>query len=353
MKKIFFTLCAVAALASCTNNEVVNLDKEAISFGGAFVDNATKAADNDDFDGFTITSDNITYSGGGTFDVWANTKHGSNIVPILEKEAVTYKNDAWGYAEASTQYWIPGNTYNFVAVKNGTVTELVNGLPETITYNWHFNAANYLYEQDLIYAEVKNVVGQTSGNNNPVSFSFNHLLSKVYFTVDLTEMSQANENYAYMIPSVYFTNVSESGSYKVSTDTWTVTEYGDDFNFYFRVHRAPGDSRDERLLSAGDKYVSDMARLVVPAVFDLDAATTAPALRISGFLETFYGDEMINSEDFNIDIAQTFERGHVYNFVLKLGNPGEEIQFTVQDVTSWDSDHNGNGVADDDIKHNL
>ena len=347
MKKILLALCAVAALASCTNNEVVNLDQEAITFDGAFVDNATKAANTDDGDGFTITSDNITSVGGGTFDVWANTKHGSNIVPILEKEAVTYHNSGWGYAEASTQYWIPGNTYNFVAVKNGTVTELVNGLPETITYNWHFNAADYLYGQDLIYAEVKNVEGQTSGNN-PVSFSFNHLLSKVYFTVDLTEMSQANENYAYMI-SVSFTNVSESGSYKVSTDTWTVTEYGDDFNFVFRAHRAPGDSRDVYLLSAGDKYVSDKARLVVPAVFDLDAATTYPALRISGSLETFYGDDMINSEELNIDIAQTFERGHVYNFVLKLGNPGEEIEFTVNDVTGWTTDHNGNGEADDNI----
>ena len=43
MKKILFAVFALAALASCTNNEVIELNQQAIAFGDVFVDNATRA----------------------------------------------------------------------------------------------------------------------------------------------------------------------------------------------------------------------------------------------------------------------------------------------------------------------
>ena len=59
MKKIFILLLAIATLAACNKSEVVDVNPgEAIQFGNAFVDNATKAIDPSittlTLDGFTV-----------------------------------------------------------------------------------------------------------------------------------------------------------------------------------------------------------------------------------------------------------------------------------------------------------
>ena len=46
MKRLFIAVLAVAALTACSKEETVNIDRgEAIAFGNAFVDNATRAID--------------------------------------------------------------------------------------------------------------------------------------------------------------------------------------------------------------------------------------------------------------------------------------------------------------------
>ena len=45
MKKIFIAVLAVAALASCSKEEAVNVDKGAVIGFDTFVENSTRAAD--------------------------------------------------------------------------------------------------------------------------------------------------------------------------------------------------------------------------------------------------------------------------------------------------------------------
>ena len=313
MKKIFFALCAVAALASCSNNEIVNLDQEAIAFDNAFVDNGTRATDD-----FTIETDELL-----AFNVWATTQRPDQggvaqpIVPILANVAVSRANalSDWGYATDKTQYWIPGNTYQFVAVKNGTVNEpLVNGLPATITYN-------ATSQTDLLYA-ADTRVGMAAGENAPVAFIFDHLLSKAYFTVKVGAFE--NTNYTYKVKDVQINNAVKEATYTVG-GTWAGTS-----NYTALAPLAFGHVAEAAKLAANSTNTSDFARLLVPAVYG-----DGNKLNITCTIETLYGNDVIDVQNYNTNIPQEFVKGYVYNFILTLGAPGDAIEFTVTRVNEW------------------
>lgn len=318
MKKILFALCAMATLASCSNDEVVNFDKEAIAFDGAFVDNGTRAADS-----FTIETNELF-----DFNVWATTKRPSSteIVPIMQ-EVIVCRPDLvsdWVYPTANTQYWIPGNTYQFVAAKNyGTVT-LTNGVPSKFTYD----ATN---QKDLLYAAHtrENVA---ASNNAAVAFTFDHLLTKAYFSVDTKQMSGANANYTYRITNVCITNAVKEATYDVASKTW-----GDVTANYTAVEPLTfNDVNAGGKLAADQTYTSDLARLLVPATY--------ADLKITCTIETLYGESVIDVQKYDKSISQEFVKGYVYNFVMALKDPGQPIEFTVTKVNEWvkAGDANGN-----------
>lgn len=304
MKKILFALCAVATFASCSNDEVVNFDQEAIAFDGAFVDNGTRATDE-----FTIETHELF-----SFNVWATTQRpdAQLITPILEEVVVCRPDLAsnWVYPTASTQYWIKGNTYQFAAAKNYDDVALSNGVPATFDYD----AAGQL---DLLYA-ADTRVGQEAGANAAVAFTFDHLLSKAYFTVDTNQMSGVNTNYTYRVTNICIHNAVKEAAYDVASKTWNgVSTYDVDFE----------DVNATAKLAADGVYTSDFARLLVPATYD--------ALKITCTIETLYGEDVIDVQNYDKSISQTFVKGYVYNFVLALKDPGQPIDFTVTRVNEW------------------
>lgn len=308
MKKILFALCAMATLASCSNEEIVNFDKEAIAFDGAFVDNGTRAQDD-----FTIETNKLL-----AFDVWATTQRPSStqIVPIMEKVEVSRAtaSAAWGYGAEFTQYWIPRNTYQFVAAKNYKGVTLTNGVPSQFTYD-AASQADFLYAADTR-------VGMEAGANAPVAFTFDHLLSKAYFTVDTNAMSGANANYTYRITNVCINNAVKEATYTVDGATWAGTAYytaQDPLKF--------NNVKVGEKLAADGVYTSDDARLLIPASYtDLNITCT---------IKTLYGESVIDVKDYDKTIAQEFVKGYVYNFVLALKDPGQPIEFTVTRVNEW------------------
>ena len=80
MKKVFFALAAVVALAACSKEQIIEVPQpEAIDFGTPFVDNSTRATD-------------PSYSGTtdfGSFNVWGTVDGGAGLVPIFAGETVT------------------------------------------------------------------------------------------------------------------------------------------------------------------------------------------------------------------------------------------------------------------------
>lgn len=334
MKKFFLSVLCVAAVVSCAKDEVITADKEAIIFENAFVDNATKA-----LDGYTVTKNNLA-----TFNVWGTTQMpgSTEIVPIFVEEAVSSTDNGatWTYAAASTQYWIPGNSYVFAAAKNYESAGIVNGVPATFVYDAAAQA-------DLLYDATATLTGAVAGSNSSVKFTFEHLLSKAYFTVK-NEMSNDNANYSYRVSNIAINNAVKKATYTVATEKWAdVTE-----SYTALAPLAFGNvngiatvetSEAVKIFAGTTNYTSHYSRLLVPAEYK-----DANKLNITCMIETLYGDSVIDVENYNRDIAFTFEKGHAYNFILTLQNPGDVIKFDVVAVNEWITDHNGDGVSGDE-----
>ena len=333
MKKIFFAILCAGAVISCAKDEVITAEKEAITFENAFVDNATKALDS-----YTVNTDNLT-----TFNVWGTTQMptaGSPIVPIFNEVAVSLNGTDWTYGSAFTQYWIPGNSYVFAAAKNYESVGLVDGVPATFVYDAAAQA-------DLLYDAAPTITGAEAGSNSSVEFTFEHLLSKAYFTVK-NQMSGDNTNYSYRVSNIAINNAVKKATYKVATEKWEdATAFytaGAPLAFGNVNGIATVDTPEAVKIFAGTtNYTSHYSHLLIPAEYK-----DANKLNITCTIETLYGDSVIDVENYNSDIAFTFEKGHAYNFILTLQNPGDVIKFHVVAVKDWNTDHNGDSVSGDE-----
>lgn len=180
MKKSMFMLgVAVAALASCTQNEVVDIaESNVIKFDNAFVGNTTKAV---------VGVDNTSIT---NFYVYA--KKGSD--DLFTNENVFKNGNAWGYD--NTKLWEAG-TYVFAAYSNGGNGakgdgKIESGVSLETTSGNQIKIADYEVgdkNRDLV-ASVS--TSDLSSNNNPVEFTFKHTLAKIKFTIE-SSMGDVNK----------------------------------------------------------------------------------------------------------------------------------------------------------------
>ena len=323
MKKIFIAMMAVAAFAACSTEEQIAAPQgDAIAFGDAFVDNATKAIDG-------------TFANNGTgvneltqFDVYGIVENANGAVAnIFCAEPVSKSGSVWTYDPNKTQYWVAGNSYSFAAVKNGVVAvDDYDNMPATIAYD-------VTTQDDVLYAEVNNV--NYAGNVQPVKFTFNHLLSKVKFTVK-NQMQYGNGN-SYKVEEVRIVNAVETATYTVD-GTWGAHAGAHELNFGDIV--TVGASQAEAALKLLENGVgeSNYERLLIPQ--------TNAALTIKVNVKYYIADkanpgtDVLNDSYTKEVVANlTLEAGKAYNFILTLGNPGEPITFAVENIVDWDEEN--------------
>ena len=331
MKKIFIAMMAMAAFAACATEDTLVAPKgEAITFGNAFIDNATKAIDG--------TYTNIAGDANElkAFNVYGTVKNTESVVAnIFNGLEVEKQNGAWVYDEAYTQYWVANNTYNFAAVVNGTVAQGVDGMPVAIAYD--ATQATDGTQDDLLYAEVLGV--NYANNVQPVKFTFNHLLSKMKVTVK-NQMQNGNGN-SYKVTGVKVLDATKTATYDVVNKAWGA--YDDVHNvhnvtFGDIVSVGANSVEDAKKLEMGDTGESNYERLFIPQ--------TDAALKISIDVEYYVQNKVANADGTHTDVlnnsynkvldaTHTFVAGRAYNFVITLGNPGEPITFAVEDITDW------------------
>ena len=202
MKKLFIATLAIAALASCNNDQVINFDKYPINFGDAFVDNATKAI----YEGETKVD---------AFKVWGTVTGNGNTVLIFDGADVTRtksgsadKNygDAW-YCDV-TRYWTPECDYSFMAITDATSVTQANGaMPTAINYT-------ATGDKDLLWGtQTATTMGGVTPTN-PVAFTMNHLLSKMYFEV----VSGLESPYTIKVTNIVVSNLQQKGIYTCEPD---------------------------------------------------------------------------------------------------------------------------------------
>ena len=177
MKKILFSVLALAALASCVKEQTLDVaGPAAIEFAGTYVENATKTNDP------STTTANIT-----EFSVWGVTDKETG--GVLDDELVTLTNGVWTYK--NTQYWTPQHTYYFSALagdrsNNQIVIDLASADDQGMSVDGlgTMTFTNLKGVKDVLYAEANDIKTEDVVNTKPeaVKFQFNHLLSKVKFS---------------------------------------------------------------------------------------------------------------------------------------------------------------------------
>lgn len=312
MKKSFLMLgVAAMALASCTNEEVLNVaDSRAISFDNAFVNNSTRAAINSasDLTGFYV------FAGfdENTSNVYSNT--------YVEKQG----DGKW--KPEYEAYWQNGKTYTFDAyAANAKIDNAAIGEDGTLT----FSNVTISGDNDILVAE--ELVEEVSvASVGAVPLTFSHTLSQVKFT-----FKTAIENVNFTITGVSFNKVVNTGSY--AKGLWTAASANQSYSF--------GDISGAVTNDAESGAKSTKTLIILPQQLSEGDQTVTFTLKAEGALAL--DERTLTAKLPTFDLTE----GYSYNFVATLTkdnikdpeNPDEDfkpIEFTISEedgITDWTS----------------
>lgn len=306
MKKSFLMLgVAAMALASCTQNEVVEYaENRAIQFG-TFVNNNTRAVAD-------LTTENLT-----KFYVFGDYEEGTSIA-FSNTEVAGTKGGS--YTPVNPAYWQTGKTYEFGAYSNGneklTDVEFANG---TLTIKkYSVNDAN-----DLVAATASDISAPGAGVEQSVQLTFKHLLSKVKFTFSTSAVPEAFR--------MEVSNLTFNGTKTDATCVFSNNTISTDWTGTSGAYTVP--TLDDYAVTGGKASTEDI--LVIP-----QANTNITA----SFTVTIYDqktDAQIATNDFTASLNSTeWVEGNVYNYTATI-NPNQvdgnlkPITFTVDKVEEW------------------
>ena len=313
MKKQLAIVCAALGMVACMQEEVVTVQQNAISFKGAFVDNATRAAEDP-----STTLENIT-----NFNVWGFMDQPSGYVFTGDK--VEKAGDAWTYA--NTQYWAPNHTYYFAAVSPADSQAWSLETSGANTYGpgvLTFTNANGT--EDLLYAATSVETPQyddlQAEGMEAVKLQFNHLLSKVKFTFT---NGFATPNASVEVKNIKMT-APEKGTIDLAVENWWDN---DDWKVEGTKTLEFG---NVELLAAGQKDECTYERLTLPV-------DKAYEYKVEFTVVLYTGDVVALETTKTTAISGVaLEMGKAYNFTAEI-NPENlhlpSIEFEVEEVKDW------------------
>ena len=302
MKKfLFLGIAATAMFASCTNDEMVEMNPQSAIGFETFVDKSTRATD--------VTKANLT-----AFEVYGWRTKDSNTEQIFDAQAVTANAGVCTYSPL--QYWVGSYTYDFEAVapKSGDKGVTVDDSHGASTITFVSDS-----ETDLIYASASKDLsssgyGTLATATDPVGLTFGHLLSRVKFT--FINGADANSVAKIAVTDVKITNAGTTGVYTPSNGTWAAaTETGE---VTFASTNITG-------IDGGESGETEHKYLIPYNVKDYSVSFTV----------TMTQGSVSDSFNYTVKLPETttLEKGNSYNFKATF-NPGQPIVFTA-DVTPW------------------
>lgn len=320
MKKSLFVLgVAVAALASCTQNEVLEVaENRAIGFD-AFVNNQTKV----------VTP--VTEISSSQFYVFG--EYASTTNPWT-KEGSAFNNETGD----ATYYWKPNKTYRFGAYANGLSGQLSNASFDAATSTLKFTG--YSPEDfDLVAAVSADIDSKdaTQDNNaNSVALTFKHMLSqvKLTFTTDAASTYQltiSNVSISDAVSTADGTLVGNAG-----TPTWSNTTASAGYAY--------GDFAGEGRVVSKDAPVNQVKLVIPQGSTDGITVTFTATVNDEGTGTTTFTANLGHS----LTDANTWKPGYCYNYTAEvkldqvLDNLGENnvpILFNPS-VEGWQTEQN-------------
>lgn len=327
MKKLFMIgLAATAMLASCSNDETVEMaQQKAIGFSNAFVNNGTRSIVDPSFTTKTLED----------FAVYGFTQAGQ----IFKGDKV-YKGGSasTGWSYDVLQYWVPGNTYTFGAIAPHSVATNVSdvALPENakkveMTVAFTNTDADQV---DLLHAEPAQIAGTevTETYKTPVSMTFRHQLSKVKFSFE----NAVGEGYNVKVSNIKIMDAYTNGTLTVAANgnTWSA-QANNTLGLDFGNVVADDATADEAAVIANAATLESYnEKLMIP----MDAT----AYTVTFTAELYQGDVLLGSYNHEVKIENVeFKLGYCYDFKASLTHenitdkPLNPIEFDVTNVEDW------------------
>ena len=302
MKKfLFLGIAATAMLASCTNDETVEMNPQnAIGFE-TFVDKSTRATD-------------VTTADLAAFELYGWRTKDAMTKQIFDAQVVTANNGVCTYSPL--QYWVGGYKYDFEAVapKSGEKGVIVNDIYGASTITFVSDS-----ETDLIYASASKDLssydyGTLATAPDAVGLKFGHLLSRVKFT--FINGADANSAAKIAVTDVKITNAGTTGVYTPSVGTWAAATATGAVSFA---------STNITDIEGGESGETEHKYLIPYNVKDYSVSFTV----------TMTQGSVSDSFNYTVKLPETttLVKGNSYNFKATF-NPGQPIVFTAN-VTPW------------------
>ena len=346
MKKLFIAILGVAAFAACSQEMTLETPKgAAIAFDNAFVNNSTRVATD-------ITVGNLKDF--GVYGSVVNNQGQQGL--IFKNQKVEKSGNAYSYSPA--QYWIADAQYDFVAIapyqENGdgkTPTWTYEPTVKTVAQNGTLTFYNdrAAANQDLLFASAERTTQNITSKPDAVSFTFNHLLSRVKFT--FVNDFAAGSNITLKITDVHITDTYESGTIAIANgavaDTWTVADNTKTLNVDFN------DAGTGFLAEAGGN-ASTEHHYLIPANATYNIAFNVELKQAGVSVGNYSRTATVNA--LNLQKGQSYELKATLN-ASNTSDQGEiyPIEFTVNSVANWqpyDADNDEEGWIEEDATVN-
>lgn len=335
MKKSFLMFgVAAMALASCTQNEVVEYaENRAIQFD-TFVNNNTRA------EGVEVTAANIE-----NFWVYGAYNNTDSWVPALTNVQVERSGSEAPYTWTPKElaYWKTNKSYNFAAYANGK-TGFSDEDASKVSYEAVSNKLTFTNysagTNDLVATTVSGKSWDGQGTPAEVALTFKHMLSKVMFTFK----TNASKDYTMKVTNLQIDNTAiqtATGTLTEQTVAWASSGTQDVYSYDGIDDYADG-------TQGADGYFSktSVARYVIPQTnTSLTASFTVSVYDASSaetplYTKPFTGVSLKYTASTDKGTTGKWTEGMVYNYIAvinpdQLNSNAKPIQFTVTTVDPW------------------
>lgn len=319
---------ATVALASCTNEEVVDIPQSnAIAFS-SFVNNTTKAD-------ATVNKDNLT-----KFNVFGQY----DAVDVFTNASFTGGGSSW---TGETAYWVADKTYRFGAYSDGNASleESSVDFDFGTSNNASLTFTNYAAKDaDLVAALSADETRSTadlSGETKKVALTFKHMLSKVMFTfkttdnhdltLSVTDLQIGSKDNASTGAAVTGTGVIK-GAGSTATIDWTEGSTTGSYNYKSGETLVIADFANEQGTSSVEKIVIPQTNSALFATFTVKGTDGGSINEEKQFVAAL---------NYSHDGVAEWKAGYIYNYTATItlndltDDDYKKIEFEVTSVEDW------------------
>lgn len=330
MKKMLLVLgVAAAAMTSCTNDEVVEVNQgDLIKFNG-FVNKNSRAE-------AAAVTPLVEFTNRGGFFVFGEYSKGGLDTEVFVNEAVTYSNNEW--TTSTPHYWVNDANYQFAAYADGDGRDLTNIASADDLTTYKNNGTTGVYwdnNNQMIFTNYQvgtnDLVAANAVNKNKelVDLTFGHLLSRIQFKFinrsAVNGVTMDVKNIAFSVKSegdcIYDYTNSASPTVTWNNLATQATEYK--FNDFVGIEK-DGNSTTISILTIPDALNDD-----VVLTFDVDFKIGTEIVEHKN-----YSAKLNKKLSNSVEVDHTWKAGIIYNYIASLPVIPTYITFAPT-ITPW------------------